>query len=328
MGSATPEQSLRITIALARRLAFNLKTVYLFVCNDIIIIVIWAAMGTICSQRSTYYPAVVSISAAPNTPSSDIGYIAYHRFLSFLDVPWANMLKGFSLSAVWVFMVSLGFSISNQRQPVSVQEDTLNKPWRPLPSHRITFLQASKLLSITTTIGLLFSSVFGGLGPYLIQLAASYYYNDLGGAQGHHFIRDLLNGIGMTAWLFGCIDIAGGPGFHFSISNVANSVVLIAAITCTIAIQDFRDLDGDLQCGRATFPIVFGHGIARVILAASILVWSFGIGFALKLRLLSGLSGLGILIAVRLLLLRNRSADKVTMELWFGWFATVSLLLL
>jgi 4-hydroxybenzoate polyprenyltransferase len=317
---------------MARRLAFNIKTLYLFICNYNVIILIWAAMGTICAKRSTHQPFASPLYTSPSRSLNDTRTMTPDAFLGFpgfhLQWEWMDTLKSFSLSAVWVLIVALGFSISNQRQPTSIREDSVNKPWRPLPSQRITPSQASTLLVITSIIGLLFSSVFGGLVPYLLQLAASYHYNDLGGAQGHHAVRDLLNGIGMTAWLFGCMDVAGGPGFRFSNSDLATSVVLTAAIATTIAIQDFRDLDGDSKCGRATLPIVLGHKIARVILATSILVWSFGIAIIFELRLVSALSGLGILIALRLILLQNRSADKVTLEFWFGWFATLSLAML
>jgi 4-hydroxybenzoate polyprenyltransferase len=269
-------------------------------------------------SQTTLKSRLTKIFSSINHDRSDLA-IGFH---------WVEGLTGFLLSLVWVTIVALGFSISNQRRPSSVQEDTLNKPWRPLPSQRITPSQASTLLVVTSLIGLSYSTVFGGLGPYLVQLAASYHYNDLGGAQGHHVVRDILNAIGMTSWLYGCIDVAGGSDFHFSKSELYTSMTLIAAITTTIAIQDFRDQEGDRACGRATFPIVLGHGVARATLAASVLSWSFGITVMSRSGLISGPTGIGTLIAVRLLLLRNRSADKVTMELWYGWFATVSLALL
>jgi hypothetical protein len=269
--------------AMARRLAFNLKTVYL--CNYNVIIFIWAAMGTICSRRTTHHSVTSPLAVFPNRSLNDTQTIVSDGLLYFRIYPWAgslpslqwmHILQSFSLSAVWALIVALGFSILNQRQPTSIQEGKFNKPWRPLPSHRITPSQASILLIVTSIVGFLFSTIVSSLGPYLIQFAASYHYNDLGGAQGHYVIRNVLNAIGMTGWLFGCIEVAGGPGFRFSNSQLVTSIVLMAAITTTIAIQDFRDLDGDRKCGRATLPIVLGHSTARIILAASILLWSFG----------------------------------------------------
>ncbi|KAF2870612.1 UbiA prenyltransferase family [Massariosphaeria phaeospora] len=246
----------------------------------------------------------------------------------FLGFDLIDTLKSFSLSFFWVAIVAMGFSISNQRQPASIHEDSLNKPWRPIPSQRITPSQANTLFSVVTVMGLVYSGLFGGLGPYLIQLAATYMYNDLGGAQGHHVIRDFLNAVGMTSWVFGCIDVAAGPGFHFTSADLIPSAVLAAAITTTIAIQDFRDFDGDRECGRATLPIAIGQGYARVLIAVSILSWSFGVVILLGSGLVSALTGLGTLIAMRLLFLRTRSADKITMEFWYGWFATLPLVLL
>jgi 4-hydroxybenzoate polyprenyltransferase len=318
------------TPAQSRGLKFHIKTIYLFICNYNVIVVVWALLGTTISMRSTHHSDI--LYSFQTTSKSKLiktfGSINHDRSDLAIDFHWVDVLTGFSLSLVWVTIVALGFSISNQRRPSSVQEDTLNKPWRPLPSQRITPSQASALLVVTSLIGLSYSTVFGGLGPYLVQLAASYHYNDLGGAQSHHVVRDILNAIGVTSWLYGCIDVAGGSDFHFSTSELYTSMTIVAATTTTIAIQDFRDLEGDRACGRATFPIVLGHGVARATLAASVLLWSFGITVMSRSGLISGLTGLGTLIAVRLLLLRNCSADKVTMELWYGWFATVALALL
>ncbi|KAF2011830.1 hypothetical protein BU24DRAFT_353788 [Aaosphaeria arxii CBS 175.79] len=228
---------------------------------------------------------------------------------------------------IWVTIVALGFSISNQRKPTSIQEDGFNKPWRPLPSKRITPSQANALLAVSTAVGLFFSMVYGGLVPYIIQLAASYHYNDLGGAQGHYVIRDGLNAIGMTSWLYGCIEVAGGPDLHFSKSDLTTSVTLFIAITTTIAVQDLRDLDGDSKCGRATMPITLGHKTARSIVAVSVLIWSFGTVFVMNARVFSGLTALGMLISARLLLLQHRAADKITMEIWYSWFAALPLIM-
>jgi 4-hydroxybenzoate polyprenyltransferase len=242
-------------MTLLRVLATNAKTVYLFVCNYNVIVLVWATIGTFCAKRSQQRSTVLSFDASHGRYPIDT---SSYDVLSYASLYWANTIKSFSLSTLWMFIVALNFSISNQRQSTSVHEDKFNKPWRPLPSQRITPSQASTLLVITTTLGLLFSYVFGGLNPYLIQLAASYHYNDLGGAHGHHLIRDVLNAIGLTSWLYGCIDVAGGPTVRYSSSDAITGLTLVAAVTTTIAIQDFRDIYGDRQCGRATFPIVIG----------------------------------------------------------------------
>jgi hypothetical protein len=50
----------------------------------------------------------------------------------------------------------------------------------------------------------------------------------------------------MTSWLFGCIDVTSKIAPSLSSSELAKALTLIAAITTTIAIQDFRDLDGEM----------------------------------------------------------------------------------
>lgn len=61
-----------------------------------------------------------------------------------------------------VWMDLLVFDISNQRQPESVVEDAANKPWRPLPSGRITPDGARRLLLIAIPACIAKSLILGG----------------------------------------------------------------------------------------------------------------------------------------------------------------------
>lgn len=47
---------------------------------------------------------------------------------------------------VWNWLNVLIFDVANQRLPSSVLEDSVNKPWRALPSRRITPSSARRLL--------------------------------------------------------------------------------------------------------------------------------------------------------------------------------------
>lgn len=50
----------------------------------------------------------------------------------------ASILWRLPLTALWVWINLLLFTIENQRQTSSIEEDKLNKPWRPIPAGRIT----------------------------------------------------------------------------------------------------------------------------------------------------------------------------------------------
>lgn len=300
MALRTVQKEHNSTMATRRNSVFNFYTFYLFIRNYNVIILVWSILGTICSKRLLQQPTITELLASRSL-------FAHY---------WMDLLRSLILSGTWVFIAAICFSISNQRSPSSIQEDGINKPWRPIPSQRITVSEANTLLFLSTLGGFLLSIAYGGVAPYLIQLAAPYYYNDLGGSKGHHFIRDFLNAVGMTSWLYGCIQAAGGPTMQFVNSELVTSVLLVAAITTTIAIQDFRDIEGDEKCGRATFTIVIGHWNARVLMAFSIVAWSFGTVAVLNISKVSRPTILDIVIAVRLLFLQNRDADKITMEFW------------
>ena len=277
-----------------------------------------------CSQR-LYNRGITAFGYELPKDHGHLRLKASHLLTSLWDYP----LKGLVMSFIWITIIALGFSISNQRGPASIQEDSINKPWRPIPSGRISPSQATSLLRFVVAVGFLISMRFGGLAPYIVQLAATYHYNDLGGAQGHYIIRDLLNAIGMTSWLYGCIDVAGGVHLRLHETDPTTALLLVAAITMTIAVQDLRDLDGDRKCGRATLPIIFGNRNSRIFISASIFSWSFAVMFFVGFSYMSVLLGLlGLFIGLRLLLFRSRSADKLTTEFWYGWFAALALTVL
>ncbi|KAF2704083.1 hypothetical protein K504DRAFT_341597, partial [Pleomassaria siparia CBS 279.74] len=235
------------------------------------------------------------------------------------------VLRNLLLPFVWITLVTISFSISNQRLPSSIREDSLNKPWRPIPSQLITPQKASVFLMISNITGFIFSWVVGANKLYLIQMIVSYLYNDRGGGDSHYVIRDFLNGIGLTTWAFGATSAAKGPSFAFSNSDLVAGTIMILAIATTNGIQDFRDLYGDRICGRGTFPLLIGEMKARYVLAMVILSWSFGTVPVLDLPLISIQTVLGMIIALRLVFFRECKSDKTTTELWYGWSAMLPL---
>jgi 4-hydroxybenzoate polyprenyltransferase len=309
--SKSPTRSTKTTRPFSTNFA-DIKTLYLFVRNYNAIIAIWSTIGAICSQRLTHrqYDSLDSPGIFPY-PFTEL----------------TQLLRSFFLPIIWVTLVTISFSISNQRLPSSIREDSLNKPWRPIPSQLITPQRASTLLMISNIIGLGFSWTVGAHKLYLVQMVVSYLYNDKGGGDSHYVIRDSLNGIGLTTWAFGATSAAKGADIAFSRPDLLAGIAMILAIATTNGIQDFRDLYGDRKCGRGTLPLLVGETKARYILAIIISSWSFGIVIILGLPLFSTQTILGTIIAVRLVYLRERKSDKVTTELWYGWSATLLLTL-
>jgi 4-hydroxybenzoate polyprenyltransferase len=291
----------------------DLKTVYLFVRNYNAIIVMWSVIGAKCSRRLTL---------------REHGPFEFSGIIPYLSTELPPLLQSILLPFIWITLVTISFSISNQRQPLSIKEDSLNKPYRPIPSGRITPQKATIFLIVSSILGFAFSWAVGANKLFLFQIVVSYMYNDMGGGDSHFAIRDTLNGLGLTAWAFGATSAAKGFDVGFSNADLVAGMVMMLGIATTNGIQDFRDLYGDRKCGRGTFPILVGESRARYLLALAVLGWSFGIVPALHVPLLSIQTVLGIIIACRLVLFRECRSDKTTTEIWYAWSAMLPLTLI
>lgn len=123
-----------------------------------------------------------------------------------------HSLRNLVEEVLWIWLHLLAFTTSNQScSKTAVVEDANNKPDRPIPSGRLTLLQARILRWFLVPICLavsyrLSSSVLAASTAVIIITA---WYNELGGGGGHWFIRNLLNGIGFGAFETGATLLAG-----------------------------------------------------------------------------------------------------------------------
>lgn len=123
-----------------------------------------------------------------------------------------NSLSRLWSSLFWTWLHLLHFCIANQSS--SVSEDLSNKPWRPLPSQRITPLQAMCFRWALVPVCLAFSQFHGSLPASLILLTATWIYNDLGGHE-HGLVKNFLNVVGYVAFELGATVISGMSGPFF-----------------------------------------------------------------------------------------------------------------
>jgi len=90
----------------------------------------------------------------------------------------------------------------------SLEEDALNKPWRPIPSGRITPVHASMIRWVLVPLCLAFSLRNGTVFPSVALLVATWMYNDLG-CHGYWLMKNVLNVAGYVAFEFGATRISG-----------------------------------------------------------------------------------------------------------------------
>lgn len=283
-------------------MGFHLHTLYLFTCNDFLTILIMPLTNTL-----------LSLFAA-----STLG----------IKIPetYPEIVLRIALSLVWCWGTLLGNVIHNQRHPDSILEDCANKPWRPIPSKRITPEQSRNLLFAVYAIMTLFSFQFGGLRSFLWHALWCIWYNEWGGS-GSLILRNYLNAAGISCFLLGPLEIVtcNQSGLVVDSPKILPWFVMIGlVIFTTIQVQDFRDKVGDALLGRRTLPLVCGDGYARFITVIWVAFWSFVLPAVWN----SGVAGLCLSLSLGGFMLctlvfdRRVEGDKRAMKIWPLWMAS------
>lgn len=179
---------------------------------------------------------------------------------------------------LWVWLNVLVFSVSNQREAGSILEDSLNKPWRLIPSGKCTPEQARRLMLVLTPL-VLFTCYFhfGATEETGLCLLTTWLYNDLGGTNEHFTIRNGLNGIAYVLYGSGALRIALGRTDKALPCPAYGWLGPIAMIIfTTMLVQDLKDQVGDRARNRSTTPLDLGDGVSRWSVAIGVAIWSVG----------------------------------------------------
>ncbi|MCJ1230511.1 hypothetical protein MMC12_007185, partial [Toensbergia leucococca] len=217
------------------------------------------------------------------------------------------------------------------RLPDSILEDSVNKPWRPVPAGRISSIETRRLLLATIPAVWIITIFLGGLKETSLIIGLTWMYNDLGGADENGIVRNVINALGFVVFSSGATRIASGHG-QFSLNEAAYQWLAMqwAIITSTMQMQDFKDQKGDLARpgGRSTAPLVLGDWVARWTIAVPVLVWSVicPLFWAVDIYGYVVPLALGNFVAIRVILLRNVDADRSTWMLWAVWLVSLYML--
>ncbi|KAJ4856998.1 ubiA prenyltransferase family domain-containing protein [Trichoderma breve] len=175
------------------------------------------------------------------------------------------------LMLMWIWVNLLVEDIANQRLGGSVVEDAINKPWRPLPSGRISPEQARDWLLVAILAAMGLSILSGGYTASITLMAFVWMYNDLDGSNSGIWIRNALNAGGLMCFSWGALaSLSGGEllpeGFAWIMATGA-------IIMTTVHAQDLPDIEGDMARGRQTVPLLYGEAAARISLAVMVSFW-------------------------------------------------------
>jgi 4-hydroxybenzoate polyprenyltransferase len=230
---------------------------------------------------------------------------------------------------LWNWLNLLVFDLANQRHLESVTEDSINKPWRPLPSGRISVAQTRRLLLVTLPLVLAMSYLLGAWEETALLFALTWMYNDLGGGDEDFVTRNTIIAFAFSQYNKGALRIASRSAqFSVALGTWQWLAITSGVIGTTMHVQDMKDQEGDRAKNRRTAPLVVGDGPARWTIAIPVAFWSAAcplfwglgpLGYALP-------AGIGAIIVIRILLLRNFKADRNTWRLWTFWTAIIWML--
>nr|WBQ21647.1 (-)-alpha-bisabolol synthase [Stachybotrys sp.] len=240
------------------------------------------------------------------------------------NVSWEVLLR-MPLVVLWLWMNLLAFNVDNQRQPSSILEDKLNKPWRAMPTGRISGPSAKVLVFILYPVSILASLWLGGVRHSLSLLVLGVLYNDMRLGDYSWVTRNIVNAAGFRCFAAGAMEVAMQCPLSAADHSTATRWlgVIAAVVFSSIQMQDMADQPGDRMRGRKTMPLSVGDAVTRWLSAIVMVVWSlicplyWAVGLAPQFVVWAvGFSG-----AVRTLTVRTVEADARTFKLWNIWMA-------
>jgi 4-hydroxybenzoate polyprenyltransferase len=226
----------------------------------------------------------------------------------------------------WVWINLLPFAIDNQRQSAAILEDKYNKPWRTMPSGRMTQGQAKTLMICLYLIAYCASLKLGGVRQCLSLMALGFAYNDLNLANWSWFSRNAINALGFCCFTSGALEVVlstpllSSPGHREIIRWLGIIAVVVAS---TVQMQDMGDQEGDRMRGRKSLPLTVGDGPARWMTAVPMVFWSAFCPLYWRLSPVTSIlvGSLGLSVAYRILTLRGVGSDRWTFRIWNIWMA-------
>jgi 4-hydroxybenzoate polyprenyltransferase len=214
------------------------------------------------------------------------------------------------------------FNLSNQI--TGLEEDRINKPDRPLPQG-LTSVRGARIrwymvMAVLPLVGWLF-----GVLEWALMWQVVLTLHNFGGWGRHWLTKNLCMSLGVFAQLAGAWQVV------MPITPMAWRWILLLSIVIfpLVSLQDLRDIKGDLQAGRRTFPIVFGIRPTRWYLFVSFLILPLAVwmavmeplGFTVYTFICSILlTTISFAIAARVVMTSGQEADHDTYMYLTYWY--------
>ncbi|CAF0762573.1 unnamed protein product [Adineta ricciae] len=193
-------------------------------------------------------------------------YLSSDLSISHLFHPWLS-------SFIYLYLYILQFNINNDI--AGVEGDRIGKPWRPIPSNRISIERAWKLYFIVVIIYFLYSCYINHVFCCILWIVSTIILN---------FTSIQNTSVGKNS-MIAPATYAMVAVIWCLVNNVSNildhphvlwNLIFNSVITAAVAVQqDMRDVEGDRVQGRRTYSVVMGSPqaekfIAKIVLCALI----------------------------------------------------------
>ena len=263
----------------------------------------------------------------PDTAFGILGALAGPVLTTSKATSFSDVILRTPSVLAWNWLNMIVFDLANQRLPVSIAEDRLNKPWRVGPTGRLTSEQMRMLLLVALPVILAISFSLGAWQESSLLFGLTWMYHDLQGGEtivGRNVIISIAFGLYNGASLrvaCGSENTVNETGLHWI-------VIISAIVLSTMQIQDLKDVVGDHMRNRQTMPLIFGDTVTRWSIAVPVLAWSVFCPLYLGLGVLgSGLPvTMGAYVAFRTLWKRSIQADRLSWQIWAFWLISLYVL--
>lgn len=123
---------------------------------------------------------------------------------------WLDIAAAFPKVVLYIWLYDLYFDCSNQKDPGSIEEDRLNKPWRAIPSGRLSVEGAQKWYYCASCILPLVAGLWlGGFPEAIAFMVETWAYDALGGGSTW-WGRSIINPLFFSTGQLGAIRVAAG----------------------------------------------------------------------------------------------------------------------
>lgn len=235
---------------------------------------------------------------------------------------WKDIALSFPRVLFYIWLYVLYFDCSNQKDPEAVKEDKINKPWRAIPSGRLTIEGAQRWYVGAIITLLAVSGLWLGGFPEAVAFMVETWAYDYASGADFWWSKNIINMMFYATGQLGGTRVAAEsmPNTTMSRAGYEWCGMLALEILTTIQIQDIKDEEGDAARGRRTMPIVIGAKPTRWLTSTTISFWSVACplywasgnlhaGFILPLLI-------GGTVAIRTLFCCSVPADRVTWNMY------------